>query len=1207
MKEVNLTDLNDVFYLENQGLYEISSDRVTEEKAGYDFEVASFNEQFPDYYNDIYVYNRNLKIDGANQNIAYINRENEIHFNVNLPEEEKAKVLEIRDKKEVLSTLIFKDVKEVGEYQFHPQSEEFILNELSISEEKLKAPEHITDKIDKKEGYEAELVLDMKNKELRQHLRYNGYMLSSNVAVSYDSYKAILKNLSYLLDDNHRNIMLTGYVNEQIEKDKAKEERKEPVYQEGMNVRYQGKEYIISEIQDYKTYKTIKLDDSEGYLNGFITGSEIIPFRNERELDLEIISTTEKLQEQSINGEDLILLDIEEYNKKGLSVIFQNKEYEITGNNFNPVGMSRLQLVSNTEKLMTEISYTPQRPVANLYAKKDLLERFNLNEKNSEKSIEAKQMSLTDIFEEQDTTKGKEEISSEKERVPVNIGAKVIYQGEEYTVSAFEYNNILEKNDIWLNPVSKNNHQIPIVSFSDREELNEKLIVIDTNLNLGEDKSELLHHSLDVINDKGSVIANQFIVKVDNQNRELTVYSEQNPNSHREFELSFDYLNGLGQIDGDGNNLKLTKHKKETIDKKLKSYHSWKEDGEKRGIPGIAGSSITSPITDEMFWQMKEYEEKLKEEERYAPDDKYLGGIPPINYKITKEDEILPPSERLKNNIEAIKVLKEIEERHSHATKEEQDILSRYVGWGGLSDVFDEEKGGQWKDAREFLKENLSPSEYDAARESTLTAFYTPKIVIDSIYQAVLNMGFESGNILEPSMGTGRFIGNLPDSMKGSKFYGVELDSISGRIASRLYPNAKIQIKGFEETTFSNNLFDVAVGNVPFGEYKIVDREYEKNNFLIHDFFFAKTLDKVRSGGVVAFISSSGTMDKKSEDIRRYISERAEFLGAIRLPNNTFKGEAGTEVTSDIIFLKKRDRLVKLDEEWVKLGTDERGLTYNKYFVDNPDMVLGNMEEISSRFGTSLACVADENSTLKEQLDTAIKNIKGSYEKIELNNEFEVETIPADDSVKNYSYAVIDDKVYFRENSVMQKLNLNKNDEEKVRAYLGIEKALRQVIAYQKEDYSDTEIKEKQGELNRIYDEFSKKYGILNSKANKKLFREDANYSLLSTLEKLDKEGNFIEKSDIFTKRTIKKAVAIEHTDNLTEALILSISQKGKVNFEYMEKLTEKTRGEIIEGLKGEIFLNLDGFDPSDTTPFSSAIDLGDFSRSYVTADEYLS
>lgn len=1175
MKEVNLTDLNDVFYLENQGLYEISSDKVTEEESGYDFEVASFNTQFPDYYNDIYVYNRNLKIDDTYQNIAYINRENEIHFNVNLPEEEKAKVLELRDKKEILSTLIFKEVKDIGEYQFHPQSEEFILDEKNISEDLLKAPEHITDNIDEKEGYEAELVLDMKNKQLKQNLRYNGYILSSNLAIQYESYHEMLQNLPYLLDDNHRSVMLAGYINWQIEKsnEEKKEQIKKSIYQEGMQVKYQGKEYVISKIQDYKTYKTIKLDDNEGYLNGFITGSEIIPFRNESELDLEIVSTTGKLQEQSINDEDLILLDIEDYNKQGLSVIFQNKEYEITGNNFNPFGMSRLQLVSNTEKLLTEVLYTQERPVANLYAKKEFLEQFKLDEKKSEESIETKQMSLMDILKEKDNLKEKEEISSEKERVPVNIGAKVIYQGEEYTVSAFQYNDILGKNDLWLNPVSKSNHQIPIVSFSDRKELNEKLIVIDTNLNLGEDKSELLHHSLDVINDKGTVVANQFIVNVDNQNREFTVYSEQNPNSHREFKLSFDYLNGLGEIDGDGNNLKLTKHRQETIDKKLESYVSWKEN----------------------------------REERYAPDDKYMGSIPPVNYKITREDEILPPSERLKNNIEAIKVLKEIEERHSHATKEEQDILSRYVGWGGLSDVFDEEKQGQWKDAREFLKENLSSSEYDAARESTLTAFYTPKVVIDSIYKALSNIGFENGNILEPSMGTGRFIGNLPDNMQESKFYGVELDSISGQIAKKLYPNANIQIKGFEKTEFSNNLFDVAVGNVPFGEYKVSDREYEKNNFLIHDYFFAKTLDKVRSGGIIAFITSSGTLDKKSEDIRRYISERAEFLGAIRLPNNMFKGEAGTEVTSDIIFLKKRDRLLKLDENWVKLDTDEKGLTYNKYFIDNPDMVLGNMEEVSSKFGTALACVDDGGISLEEKLNIAIKNISGIYEKAQLGEELETETIPADDSVKNYSYAVIDDKVYFRENSVMQKLNLNKVDEEKVKSYLEIEKILRQVISYQKEDYSDTEIKEKQEDLNRLYDEFSKKYGILNSKANKKLFREDANYSLLSTLEKLDKEGNFIGKSDIFTKRTIKKAVAITHTDNLTEALILSISQKGKVNFDYIEKLTEKTRGEIIEGLKGEIFLNLDGFDPSDTTPFSSAVDLGDFSRSYVTADEYLS
>ena len=840
--------------------------------------------------------------------------------------EEKAKILEIRDKKEILSALIFKDIKEIGEYQFRPQSEEFILNEKNISKEHLTAPKHITDSIDGRKGYEAELVLDIKNKQLKQNLRYNGYMLNTNVAVSYDSYHEMLQNLPYLLDDNHRNVMLTGYINQQIERanEEKKEQTKEPIYQEGMQVKYQGKEYVISEIQDYKTYKTIKLDDNEGYLNGFITGSEILSFRNESELDLEILS-------------------------------------------------------------------------------------------------------------------------------------------------------------------------------------------------------------------------------------------------------------------------------------------EMKEDREKRGVPGIAGSSITSPITDEMFWQMQEYKEKIKEKERYAEDDEYMGGIPPVNYKITREDEILPPSERLKNNIEAIKVLKEIEERHSHATKEEQDILSKYVGWGGLSDVFDEEKQGQWKDARDFLKENLSSAEYDAARESTLTAFYTPKTVIDSIYQTLSNMGFESGNILEPSCATGRFIGNLPDSMQESKFYGVELDSISGQIAKKLYPNANIQIKGFEETVFSNNLFDVAVGNVPFGEFKVNDREYEKNNFLIHDYFLAKTLDKMRSGGVIAFITSSGTMDKKSEDVRRYISEKAEFLGAIRLPNNTFKAEAGTEVTSDIIFLKKRDRLLKLDEDWIKLDTDEQGLTYNKYFVDNPNMVLGNMQEISSRFGTALACIADESITLKEQLNHAIKNIKGSYEKVELNNELETETVSADDSVKNYSYAVIDDKIYFRENSIMQKVDLSKTDEEKVKAYLKIEKALRQVITYQKEDYSDEEIKEKQGQLNRLYDEFSKKYGILNSKVNKKLFREDANYSLLSTLEKLDKEGAFIGKSDIFTKRTIKKAVAITHTNNLMQALILSVSQKGNVNFDYIKELTDKTRAEIIDGLKGEIFLNLDSFEPTEITPFTSAIDLGDFSRAYVTSDEYLS
>ena len=845
-----------------------------------------------------------------NQNTAYSKKESEIQ--VDLSEEENKKASELKAKNEIISAMTFKEEKEAGGYQYNYQNEEFMLLKKTVDEGNLKVPEHITNSIDGKTGYEAELVLDMKNRELKQLLRYNGYLLNTNVAISYDSYKKMLQNLPYLLDDNHRNILLTGYINEEIQRAKVQENVNEPIFKEGMQVRYQGKEYLISKIRDYGNYKTIKLDDNEGYLTGFITGSEIIAFRNENELDFEILSIAEKSLKESVDKEELSVL-----NKEALS-------------------------------------------------------------------------------------------------------------------------------------------EVP------------------------------------------------------------------------------------------------------------------------------------------------------KQEETYTSGE-YVKNISPVNYRITREDEVLPPSERLKNNIEAIKVLKQLDKENRNASKEEQDILSKYVGWGGLSDVFDEERGGQWKEARMFLKENLLPSEYEAAKESTLTAFYTPKVVIDAIYHALSDMGFESGNILEPSMGTGRFIGNLPGSMQNSKFYGIELDSISGQIAKKLYPNSNIQVKGFEKTAFSNNLFDIAIGNVPFGDYRVSDREYEKNNFLIHDYFFAKTLDKVRSKGIIAFITSSGTMDKRNEDIRRYISERAEFLGAIRLPNNIFKGEAGTEVTSDIIFLKKRDRLLKIDEDWVKLDKDRQGLSYNKYFVDNPEMVLGSMQEVPGRFGTTLSCIANESKPIKEQLEDAIKNIKVTYEKAKLNEELETETLPADDNVKNYSYVVIEDKVYFRENSIMQRVLLNKSDEEKIGAYLEIEKVLRGVITYQRQDYPEGEIKELQIRLNKLYDDFSGKYGLINSRANKRLLQEDANYSLVSTLENLNKEGNFIGKSDIFTKRTIKKAELIEHTDNLTEALILSISQKGNVNLEYMEELTGNIRKELIEGLKGEIFLNLDSFEPSDITPFSSALDFGDFSRNYVSADEYLS
>lgn len=372
MKETDITRLNDLFYLNNQGLYEIDRDIVTEQKEGYDFDISSFGEQFPNYYEDIYVSNKNLKIDGAMQNIAYIGKDNELKFNVHLPEDEKEKVFEIRDKKEILSNLIEKDIAESKGYYFNPQSEEYILKTQKIEDGKLKDIEHVTDSIDFKKGYEAELILDFKNIELRQNLKYNGFVVNTNRAIKYDSYHTMLRNLPYLLDDNHRDVMLKGYVNEQIQRAKEQSLPRENIYKEGMQVKYQGKEYVIAEIQDYNTYKTIKLDDNEGYMNGFITGSEILAFRNESELDLEIVSMGEKLQEQSLDNEDFILLDIEDYNKKGLSVTFQNKEYEITGNNFNPVGISRLQLVSNTEKLMTEILYTQERPVTNLYVKKKI-------------------------------------------------------------------------------------------------------------------------------------------------------------------------------------------------------------------------------------------------------------------------------------------------------------------------------------------------------------------------------------------------------------------------------------------------------------------------------------------------------------------------------------------------------------------------------------------------------------------------------------------------------------------------------------------------------------------------------------------------------------------------------------------------------------------------------------------------------------------
>ncbi|HGQ0871299.1 TPA: helicase-related protein [Streptococcus pneumoniae] len=598
------------------------------------------------------------------------------------------------------------------------------------------------------------------------------------------------------------------------------------------------------------------------------------------------------------------------------------------------------------------------------------------------------------------------------------------------------------------------------------------------------------------------------------------------------------------------------------------------------------------------------------------------------NFRIIEDifPDKLTPSERLNNNLEAISMLNRIEKGERDLNIIAQETLAKYVGWGGLADVFDESKDGQWKEARAFLKENLSPSEYEAAKESTLTAFYTPKIVIDGVYSTLSEMGFKNGNILEPSMGVGNFIGNLPDEMNESKFYGVELDSVSGRIAKFLYPESDVQVKGFEETSFSNNFFDVAIGNVPFGEFKVNDREYNRNNFLIHDYFFAKSIDKVRNGGVIAFVTSSGTMDKKDESIRKYINARAEFLGAIRLPNDTFKGVAGTEVTSDIIFLKKRDSVLERDDDWVHLAEDENGLVYNKYFVDHPEQVLGSMREVSGRFGKTLTCepiafLGQENKmeSLKDRIEIAGERISkdAKYEEIELLDD-EVTSIPATDDVKNFSYTLIDDEVYYRENSLFIKREVSDKNKEKIKDYLELNDALKNVIYKQKEEFSEAEIKESQDKLNAVYDSFSKKHGFVNNLSNTRALREDSNFPLVSSIEILDEEENFKAKGDIFSKRTITKAKVIDHVDSLLEALVLSISQKGYVDFDYMTNLTDKDRNTLIEELRGEIFLNIReenvsfnqklSFDLEDgDLPFACSDETNSFKYTYVTKDEYLS
>ena len=552
--------------------------------------------------------------------------------------------------------------------------------------------------------------------------------------------------------------------------------------------------------------------------------------------------------------------------------------------------------------------------------------------------------------------------------------------------------------------------------------------------------------------------------------------------------------------------------------------------------------------------------------------------------------------ERFHRNYAAIKVLKDCQSENRFATPDEQKILSRYVGWGGIPEAFDERAGALHTEYA-MLKNILTPEEYASARESTLTAFYTPPEVINAIYKAMEQMGFREGNLLEPSCGIGNFIGMLPRSMENAKAYGVELDNVSAGIAQQLYQKSSIAAQGFEEVNVPDSFFDGVIGNVPFGDFKVSDKRYDKYNFLIHDYFFAKSLDKLRPGGVMALVTSKGTMDKENSNVRKYIAQRAELLGAIRLPNDTFKGNAGTEVVSDILFLQKRDRLIDIEPDWVHLDTDENGIRMNSYFVQHPEMILGEMKMVSGRFGPEATCEPFENADLLELLNEAVSNIHGEISEYEVADELEEEdnSIPADTTVRNFSYTVLDDKIYFRENSRMSPVEVSATAENRIKGMIGIRDCVRNLIELQTEDYPDSEIKQAQEKLNTLYDSFTKKYGLINSRANTSAFSDDSSYALLSALEVINEEGELERKADMFFKRTIKPHKPVTEVDTADEALAVSMGEKAAIDMEYMMELSGKSEEKLFADLKGVIFLN-------------PLYEYGNsYEPKYLMADEYLS
>ena len=639
----------------------------------------------------------------------------------------------------------------------------------------------------------------------------------------------------------------------------------------------------------------------------------------------------------------------------------------------------------------------------------------------------------------------------------------------------------------------------------------------------------------------------------------------------------------------------------EELEEELNLFaHEWFQTIEKQGyVPVQEAAELEAgelPAEEENTlelapsWEQGEPAKKAQSYDLYPE----VSGQNRHQYQIMEEvPEYGSAKEKFRANIAAIQLLKKCENEHRYATPEEQEILAKYVGWGGLSDAFDPKKSA-WAAEYLELQTVLSEEEYESARESTLTAFYTPPIVIKSMYQALENMGLKSGNILEPSCGVGNFIGMKPESLSDCKMYGVELDSVSGRIAAQLYQKSKIAVEGYEKVNLPDSFFDVAIGNVPFGEFKVFDSRYDRYNFFIHDYFFAKTLDKVRPGGVIAFITSSGTMDKKNPYVRRYLAQRAELIGAIRLPNDTFTKNAGTKVTSDILFLQKRDHMTLEEPDWVYLDYDDNGIEQNRYYVQHPEMILGEMVMESGPYGMRSTCRPYEGRELSELLSVAVEALKGTIEEVEMEELVEEEdhTIPADPSVSNYSYTLVDGKIYYRENSRMKPVTLPVTGVNRVKGMIAIRDCARELIRYQTEGYSDAVIEGQQKELNRLYDLFRSKYGLLNDRANMRVFADDNSYPLLSSLEILAEDGTLERKADMFSKRTIKAHKVVNSVDTASEALSISLAEKAKVDMSFMAKLTGKTEEELEQELSGVVFR----LPESDTE-----------NPKYVSEDEYLS